>query len=677
MRFLFFTAYSFALVGLYSCTSHRPVAGTVRPTVTADLPFPVAEREFRAAWVPTVANISWPSKPGLPVAEQQKEAITLLDFLKVHHFNAVIFQVRPQADALYKSALEPWSYYLTGTQGKAPEPFYDPLQFWIDAAHARGLELHVWLNPYRAHHISGGPVTESSLVKTKPELVVKLKEGYWWFDPSLKATQDHGISVVMDIVKRYDIDGVHFDDYFYPYPSYNGNQDFPDSLSWVQYQKSGGRLSRGDWRRNSVNTFIQRLYAEIKKEKKYVKFGISPFGIWRPGHPASVTGFDQYDELYADARLWLNKGWVDYLSPQLYWPTSRLGQSYPVLLGWWAGENTMSRHLWPGISVGRDTSKANTTEVINQIMIDRGMQPAGSGVVHWSISSLIKNPGLANALTEGPYKKQALVPASSWLDAAAPAAPRITLTQQADTAVVQWSHTDAKDVYHWVVYYRYGNSWNYKILDPATRSLELNMQVDGHLLQRVAVSAVDRSGNESAATEAVWNKVTILSRSSWQAAPARPYKRHTPVRITVHHEGGKVLSDTSSAARRLKNIQTWCMGPDRKWTDIPYHYLIAPDGTVYEGRDPLTVGETNTEYDPTGHLLICFLGNYEQQELTPHLLDVLSRLIAQCCKQYNIAPETLSTHRNHSKMTTCPGKNIYPFFENGYVKNRVKELLKQ
>jgi len=675
IRSLLFTTYTLLIAGCFSCASRKPLTATTQP-VQQTAPVPQVSREFRAAWVATVANISWPSKPGLPVEQQQKEAIALLDFLQSHNFNAVIFQVRPQADALYKSALEPWSYFLTGIQGRAPEPFYDPLQFWIDAAHARGLELHVWLNPYRAHHVSGGPVSEHSLVKTRPELVVPLKEGYWWFDPSLKATQDHGVNVVMDIVKRYDIDGVHFDDYFYPYPSYNGNADFPDSLSWAQYQKGGGSLSRSDWRRQSVNTFIQRLYTEIKKEKKYVKFGISPFGIWRPGYPESVSGFDQYNELYADARLWLNKGWVDYFSPQLYWPVSRLGQSYPVLLGWWTRENTQQRHVWPGISVGRDTSTANVTEVINQIMIDRGMQPNSSGVVHWSIASLTRNPRLATALVDGPYKKPALVPASPWLDADAPQAPRVSLTQQANAVRVSWSHTNGNDVFRWVVYYQYGHTWAYMILNQPDHSLELNMQEGPHTLQRVAVSAVDRTGNESMATEALLNKVTILPRSSWQAAPARPYKQHTPLRITVHHEGGKILSDTASGATRLKNIQTWCMGPDRKWTDIPYHYLIAPDGTVYEGRNPLTVGETNTEYDPTGHLLICFLGNYEQQAFTPHLQDVLTRLIAQLCIQYHVSPETISTHRDHSKMTTCPGKNIYPFFQNGAIKNRVKELLK-
>ena len=187
------TCLYFLLLFCYSCSPTKPVANN---TITPDQP--KAEREFRAAWVATVANINWPSKPGLPVDSQKKEAIVLLDFLKANNFNAVVFQVRPQADALYQSNLEPWSYYLTGIQGKAPEPYYDPLQFWTEAAHDRGLEMHVWLNPYRSHHKSGGPVTDSSIVKRRPELMVYLKDGYWWFDPALKATKEHATAVVMD-----------------------------------------------------------------------------------------------------------------------------------------------------------------------------------------------------------------------------------------------------------------------------------------------------------------------------------------------------------------------------------------------------------------------------------------------------------------------------------------------
>lgn len=484
----------YCLYVLVACTSSKPLVSST-PLV------PKAEREFRAAWVATVANINWPSKPGLPVDSQKKEAIALLDFLAAKNFNAVIFQVRPQADALYQSGLEPWSYYLTGRQGKAPEPFYDPLQFWVEAAHDRGLELHVWLNPYRAHHVSGGPVTESSIVKKNPELVVHLKEGYWWFDPALKGTQDHGVNVVMDIVKRYDIDGVHFDDYFYPYPSYNLNEDFPDSASWSRYQQSGGSMSRSDWRRHAVNTFIERLYRDIKKEKPHVKFGLSPFGIWRPGYPESVGGFDQYEVLYADAKLWLNEGWIDYFSPQLYWPINRIQQSFPVLLGWWAGENKKDRHLWPGISVNRDTGRVSVNETLGQIMISRGMLPQSKGVIHWSISSVIRNPALAQSLIDGPYRKEALVPASPWLDKKPAAAPVVQTEVTGDSLRVKWAHPNENDVFRWVAYYRYGTAWNYKILNRNERSLVLSKTISTNATQtklnRVAITAVDRTGNES------------------------------------------------------------------------------------------------------------------------------------------------------------------------------------
>jgi len=632
-----------------------------------------------------VANINWPSKPGLPTEQQKQEAIALLDYLKANNFNAVVFQVRPQADALYQSSLEPWSYYLTGTQGKAPSPYYDPLQFWVEAAHDRGLELHVWLNPYRAHHTVGGEVTDSSIVKKKPELVVKLKQGnYWWFDPALKGTQDHSAAVVMDIVKRYDIDGVHFDDYFYPYPDYNNGADFPDSVSYAAYKAAGGKLERGDWRRNAVNVFIERLYKEIKAEKKQVKFGLSPFGIWRPGYPEYVAGFDQYNVLYADAKLWLNKGWIDYFSPQLYWPISRQQQSFPILLGWWAGENTMNRHLWPGMSVGTDTSARNVNEIVGQIMITRGMQPNSTGAIHWSISQLTKSPNMTNGLINGPYKKQALIPASPWLDDKAPDAPAVTLDQLGNALKVSWTHPDEKDVFHYVVYAKYIDktgkiSWKYQIMNRNDRSATLEPNADKSMPTHIVVTAVDRTGNESTAKEIentvkfINTSAIIVPRTGWQAAAARPFRSHTPVKITIHHEG-TYFDSTKDAAKHIRNVQTWGMGKDRNWADIPYHFLIAPDGTIYEGRNVYTVGETATEYDPAGHLLISCLGNFEEQQVPQKQLDALTKLIAWCSLKYNIPAETIASHKDHSSKTDCPGKNLYQYLQNGYIKTRVKEL---
>ncbi|MFO8145998.1 MAG: family 10 glycosylhydrolase [Gillisia sp.] len=462
---------------------------------------PFVMREFRAAWIATVANINWPSKSGLSTSEQQREAIVLLDFLKKHNYNAVIFQARPQADALYKSSLESWSFFLTGEQGKAPEPFYDPLHFWIEAAHDRGMELHVWLNPYRAHHSTGGKITDVSIVKTHSDLVVGLKNGMYWMDPSKKGTQDHTAAVVMDIVKRYDIDGIHFDDYFYPYASYNKGADFPDAESFAAYQKTGGKLSKPDWRREGVNTFVERIYNEIKAEKPKVKFGISPFGIYRPGFPKSIAGMDQYTELYADARLWLNKGWIDYYSPQLYWKINQTKQSFPVLLGWWESENLQKRHLWPGINIDFGGDALNVDETVNQIMLTRGMLPESKGSVHWSIGPLLKYPNVSKALLDGPYQKEALVPASLWMNAVLPAAPKVDAKVVQDKVKINWDHAGIDEVFKWVVYFKYNGVWSYEILSRTQNSFELsyllNKNEKGSHLTNIGVTAVDRTGNES------------------------------------------------------------------------------------------------------------------------------------------------------------------------------------
>lgn len=460
----------FLIIMITSCASLRD------PQDDSTLFLPAPEREFRAAWVATVANINWPSKPGLSVKNQKEEALFLLDLLKENNFNAVIFQVRPQGDALYKSELEPWSYYLSGIQGVGSSPDYDPLQFWIEEAHKRRLELHVWLNPYRAHHPDGGPVSKHSVVNTKSNLVLELKNGYHWFDPSLKGTQDHSHAVVMDIVKRYDVDGVHFDDYFYPYPSYNDNEDFPDSLSWNIYKASGGKLSRGDWRRKSVDTFIERVYRSIKVEKPYVKFGLSPFGIWRPNHPTSIKGFDQYDVLYADAKKWLNEGWVDYFTPQLYWPINRIPQSFPVLLGWWESENSKQRHLWPGVSIGRLSGDQQRDEIVNLIMITRGMLPKAPGMVHWSIQPLVESDSLRAVLREGPYATPALIPEMNWLKKESDSNWKKHSNIVDVTLIPRFGNIEItfKDDFHlvssWIIQAQYENRVTTKLVSSNTRS---------------------------------------------------------------------------------------------------------------------------------------------------------------------------------------------------------------
>ncbi len=487
------------IIFLNSCAVFKPQIPPQTDAFTSTVP-----REFRAVWVATVANIDWPSTPGLPVEMQKQEALAILDTVLKLNMNAVIFQVRPHCDAFYKSNLEPWSYYLTGTQGQAPEPFYDPLKFWIEEAHKRGLELHAWFNPYRAHHPKGGEVSTVSVVKTKPELVKKLENGYYWLDPAKKETQDYSFNVVMDVLRRYDVDGIHFDDYFYPYPSYNNNKDFPDEDSWQTYQQAGGTLSRKDWRRNAVTSFIRRVYTAIKKEKPQVKFGLSPFGIYRPHHPESILGFDQFDVLYADARLWLNEGLVDYWTPQLYWPVNKIPQSFPVLLGWWTRENKKGRHVWPGLYAGKMKGTAGIDELINEIMISRGFVPEGAGQVSFSMKAFMDTSAALNmALLNGPYRKQALVPASPWLGKKNIAAPEVQSSLNKDTLFIKRSVSANDNLFKWIIYFQYGKEKKYHILNRSQNKFKIPLYLkeekdeNADKLIQVSVSAVNRSENES------------------------------------------------------------------------------------------------------------------------------------------------------------------------------------
>lgn len=452
---------------------------------------PGPRREFRAVWVATVANIDWPSKKNLTPDEQRAEAIAILDKVAELNLNAVVLQVRPAADALYKSDLEPWSEYLTGTAGKAPEPFYDPLEFWVAESHKRGIQLHCWFNPYRAWHPSGKTaVPDNHIVKARPDLVKKLgNDGYYWMDPAEPEVQKISREVMLDVVRRYDIDGVHMDDYFYPYSSYNDEKPFPDDESWARYQASGGKLSRDDWRRKAVDDFVRDLYAGIKAEKKQVQFGISPFGIWRPGYPSDIRGLDQYAVLYADAKLWLNEGWLDYFTPQLYWPIGREAQSYPLLLQWWASENTMGRHLWPGNSIsGVKKDDPNTAqETVNQILVTRG-NPGSTGNVLFSMKSLTADNGLAEKLKGGVYSRKALPPASPWLDNRAPAAP--TVSRSGDS--LTWTPAAGEQPFWYVVYTRTEKGWENTVVPAGTTTMALPVGVT-----EAAVTSVDRLGNES------------------------------------------------------------------------------------------------------------------------------------------------------------------------------------
>jgi uncharacterized lipoprotein YddW (UPF0748 family) len=336
-------------------------------------PLPHRARELRGLWVATVNNGDWPSRRDLTIDQQRQELIAIFDCAAGLHLNAIFLQVRPMADALYASSLEPWSEFLTGTIGKSPE--YDPLAFAVAEAHARGLELHAWFNPFR-----GNPTT----------LLRAYNYGrFVWMDPGDSDVQRRALDVITDVVRRYDVDGVHLDDYFYPYPE--NNADFPDEPTWQTYH---GPLSRDEWRRENINRFVRDLYASVKAIRPSVEVGISPFGIWRPRHPRQVRGLDAYAKIYADSRLWLQQGWVDYLAPQLYWPIEKREQSFPALLRWWSRQDRLGRGIVAGMTINRvATGRPNSVppeEIGRQIELVRRERQA-VGFILFSAHTLMEN----------------------------------------------------------------------------------------------------------------------------------------------------------------------------------------------------------------------------------------------------------------------------------------------
>lgn len=466
----------------------------VKPPAKVNVPTPPPgsvqidhQREFRGAWVASVWNSDWPSRAGLSAYQQKAELIQLLDKLQELNFNALILQVRPEGDALYNSKYEPWSAWLTGIQGKAPG--YDPLEFAIAECHKRNIEFHAWFNPYRAS-TSYRRVKNVSphMAVTNPEVVYQWGTQLW-MDPGAKVVQDRIYNVIMDVVQRYDIDGIHLDDYFYPYPI--NNQSFPDNKTYAAYRNAGGKLSLNDWRRDNVNRMMQRLWQGINSAKSHVKFGISPFGIYRPGEPTGIKGLDAYDALYADAKKWLQQGWLDYIAPQLYWRIDQTAQSYPVLLRWWTSINSKQRHVYVGNTVARLDGKAwKQREIIQQVTISRSLREQLSlGNIFFSVSAIKENrQGIAEKFKSLLYKEPALVPTMPWRDAIPPASP---VAVQAENRKITWA-TGSGEIRSWAIYKKIGSNWKLqRVLSKGTTFATVEPGI-------YAVCAVDRMSNQSA-----------------------------------------------------------------------------------------------------------------------------------------------------------------------------------
>ena len=496
------------------------VAGAQTTSSSDSLSPPPVQREFRAAWVATVGNIDWPSRPGLDTWTQQAELLAILNKAVALNMNAIIFQIRPGTDAFYNSNLEPWSEYLTGRQGRPPEPAWDPLAFAIAEAHKRGLELHAWFNPYRARYARPlSPAARTHISNTQPSLV-RQYGSYLWMDPGEPAVRRKAVQVVLDVVKRYDVDGVHIDDYFYPYKENDANGkpiDFPDSATYARYRRGGGTLSRDDWRRHNVDLLVEELYHGVHATKPWMRFGVSPIGIWKPGNPPTVVShFDATQEIYADTRKWLRNGWADYWVPQLYWAIDS-PQSYPVLLAWWASQNVKHRNLWIGNGLHRVVDSASqqpggartgwrADEIVQQVNLTRqsvasAENGGATGNVFFSMKGLMRDVDSVDEKLAPLYAQPALVPASPWLDHTPPARPAATLVTLPATGerYVRLDPGGREKPWLWVVRTLQGGQWTTEILPNEVHLHRLGALGTGDV-ERVVVNAVDRVGNLSAPT---------------------------------------------------------------------------------------------------------------------------------------------------------------------------------
>ncbi|OWQ86275.1 hypothetical protein CDN99_20800 [Roseateles aquatilis] len=501
-RLLMTAALAAPVLGLPGCSMWRkPEEVPALPAAAGPDQPPPAPREFRAAWVATVANIDWPSRKGLSDDAQIAEIRAILDNARALRLNAIVLQVRTSADALYRSELEPWSEYLSGVQGQGPG--YDPLAVWIAEAHARGIELHAWLNPYRARQ-SGARSAPSALhlSRTRPDWVKRYGDQLW-IDPGEPGAAEHTLAVCRDLLTRYEVDGLHIDDYFYPYPVQDAAKqdiDFPDDPSWQRYLRQGGTLARADWRRDNVDQLVRRLYDVVRELRPAARVGISPFGLPRPDlRPAGITGFSQYDKLYAHVEHWLAMGWLDYLAPQLYWQRAPQAQAFEPLLRAWQSLNPQGRHVWPGLFTSKAANEADgwpVDEIPAQIDLMRTPSATG-GHLHFSMIALLKNRrGIASTLRAGAYIQPSLPPETPWLSG--PACGPVRLEREPDGGLLLTTQlgAPARCFALWKrAAHQPGSPWVFDVVPPDGR---LGRLEPGWLLSASAVNGLNQEGPRGA-----------------------------------------------------------------------------------------------------------------------------------------------------------------------------------
>ena len=464
------------------------------------------KREFRGAWIQCVNG----QFQGMPVQTMKATLVRQLDHLQQAGINAVIFQVRAECDALYPSAYEPWSRFLTGVQGKAPSPMWDPLQFMVTECHKRGMELHAWINPYRAKTKGTTALSPAHPYNKYPQLFVKYGDQLY-FDPGYPESRKYICNIVRDIVNRYDVDAIHMDDYFYPYPI--PGEEFPDQISFSANGR--GFSSKADWRRDNVNVLIKEIHETVRACKPWVKFGVSPFGIYRnrknDPNGSRTNGLQNYDDLYADVLLWVNNGWVDYNIPQIYWEIGHPAADYATLVDWWA-KHSANRPLYIGQDVNRTVAKAdlmnpNRNQMPEKYRLQR-MYPTIGGSCQWYAAAVEQNVGnYRTMLIKDIHKYPALLPTSPFMDDKAPEkVKKLKPLWTEDGYILFWTVPRAKTVMDEVtqyVVYRFEGKEKVDLEDPShivaiTRNTFYKLPYeDGRTKYRYVVTALDRLHNES------------------------------------------------------------------------------------------------------------------------------------------------------------------------------------
>jgi uncharacterized lipoprotein YddW (UPF0748 family) len=482
-----------------------PIAGHTQAPVPP-------KRELRGVWICTLANLDWPSRANMHSDLQKTEFTKLMNGVEKAGLNAVFVQVRPAGDALYPSELVPWSQYLSGKQGVPPSPFYDPLEFMIDEAHHRNIEFHAWFNPFRAlSHIQFSSVSADNMLNRHPDWFFTYGISKY-FDPGVPAARHYLVRVVMEVVRNYDVDAIHLDDYFYPYPL--AGVPIPDDRSFRTY--GGGYSDRSTWRRHNVDAFVEELADSIFLNKPSVKFGISPFGVWRNDDQdvrgsGTVRALSAYDALYADTRKWLKYGWVDYMVPQLYWNIGNPRAAFDVLLKWWDDQSS-DRHVYIGHAIyllAREPkpSWANAAEFVDQVELCRS-QDQICGSAWFRCASIIANDGgITNSMRYELYKYPALVPTMPWIDSIPPNRPiDLKIYRQDIGLYLAWERpepADDTDLPSYYVVYRFEDGAPNDLDDPRnivmiTRDQHfLDKSAKPGLVYTYAVTSVDRLHNES------------------------------------------------------------------------------------------------------------------------------------------------------------------------------------